>query len=73
MIFNIRDDSSFLQLLNSLGKEDFKYEIGSQMNVILKNNCSSVGLSLTKEESQDMANLMAEGMLLYEANRLITT
>lgn len=71
MMFGLNDFKSFMDLLSSLTSSDFKYEIGGSMNVILKNNCSTVGLSLTQEESHELMDLMAEGMLLHQANRII--
>tara|TARA_Y100001949_G_C15787938_1_gene243645 strand:+ start:43 stop:408 length:366 start_codon:yes stop_codon:yes gene_type:complete len=73
MLFKRADYKSFIDLLESLGEEDFKYVIGREHKVLLKNNFSTVGIALSVDEALELVDLMAEGILIYEANRLIST
>ena len=72
MLFRKNDLKSFVGLLQSLQPEDFKYDFVHGSQVILKNNCSSVGLSLTMGETKELINLLSEAMLIYDAKQLIT-
>ncbi|HCX20484.1 MAG: hypothetical protein CMB80_04075 [Flammeovirgaceae bacterium] len=73
MLFKRSDFKSFIDLLESLAEEDFKYVIGREHKVLLKNNFSTVGIALSVDEALELVDLMAEGILIYEANRLIST
>jgi hypothetical protein len=73
MLFNTDDFDPFVKLLHSLNTADFKYKLGNNQKVILKTNSSTVGLSLTKSESQELAQLMIEAQLIFEVNNLIGT
>ncbi len=72
MLFKPGDYERFITLLHSFGSADFKYTIGADKKVLLKNNNSTVGLSLSKAESIKLFDLMSDAQLIHQANQLLS-
>lgn len=69
--FSASELDQFGQIIASLGRIDFRYQIMGKTMAIIKNPYVSIGFCLTIEEAEELDVAIRESLVLYEAFHII--